>query len=115
MEDLLDAVGGKLGLLLEHAAVQSRQFLRKVDGEVVKMNLVVRVLDGFPGAFSPMKIISKAKRKEHKRIILYRYPEICSLLANSLEIGQNKDQDEKSIQESTLEKVKKCNLPVLFR
>jgi hypothetical protein len=57
MEDLLDAVGGKLGLLLEHAAVQSRQLLRKVDGEVVKMNLVVRVLDGFPGGFSPMKII----------------------------------------------------------
>ncbi len=43
----MDAVRGKLRLLLKHTAAQRRQFLRVVDGEVVEMNFVVGVLEGF--------------------------------------------------------------------
>jgi hypothetical protein len=48
LEDLLHTAGGKLRLLLQHAAVQGRQLLTEINGEIVKVDLVVKIIQGFP-------------------------------------------------------------------
>ncbi len=55
----MDAVRGKLRLLLQHATAQRGQLLRVVDGEVVKMHFVVGVLEGFSEIFSTFEAYKK--------------------------------------------------------